>query len=451
VSNPREQIVVTGVGAAIPGQPGDPVFGATPRFALDRLMAGDNLLSSVPRALRQAIADKRIVVRGETAPRGIDAVPQVAGRAGGSVAAELAARFSLDPKRVRAYDDATSLAVGAALHALADAGLSAGRLPDGLGAATGVVFASAFAGFDRFAHGLLTQHIGAGYLLEVTALGHGQLAEVLGATGPSLALNAACAGTSAGVCTAADWLRGEAGARAERVIVTSGDHATSDALFPWIAGGFLAAGAASVEADVTRAALPFDARRNGMLLGMGGAALVLETEAAARARGAKPQARLVADVLANAAFHGTRMDFAHTAETVARAVKQAESSLGPRASWVGEAVYVSHETFTPRESGAARREIDALRAAFGDAAWGMPIVNTKALTGHPMGVCLEDVVAIEILRRGVLPPMPHSTEPDPELGPVRLVTRPENFPARVVIRLAAGFGSQLAVTIWACP
>lgn len=66
--------------------------------------------------------------------------------------------------------------------------------------------------------------------------------------------------------------------RCERMVVIAGDDASGEALLPWIGNGFRALGAASVAADPADACLPFDVRRNGMLLGAGGIGMVLETE-----------------------------------------------------------------------------------------------------------------------------------------------------------------------------
>lgn len=73
--------------------------------------------------------------------------------------------------------------------------------------------------------------------------------------------------------------------RCERMVVIAGDDASGEALLPWIGNGFRALGAASIASEASEAALPFDARRNGMLLGAGGIGMVLETEVSGREGG----------------------------------------------------------------------------------------------------------------------------------------------------------------------
>ena len=91
------------------------------------------------------------------------------------------------------------------------------------------------------------------------------------------------------VALAEDWIRA---GRCRRVIVISADDVTSDHLIEWFGAGFLASGAAATDEVVEEAAIPFDRRRHGMIMGMGAAALVVESaEAAARTRAFGPSAK----------------------------------------------------------------------------------------------------------------------------------------------------------------
>ena len=79
----------------------------------------------------------------------------------------------------------------------------------------------------------------------------------------------------------------------DRVIVISADDVTGDDLWEWIGGGFAASGAASTHNIVEETALPFDRRRNGLILGMGAAAFVIEKNSQAQERGVQPIAELL--------------------------------------------------------------------------------------------------------------------------------------------------------------
>ena len=83
---------------------------------------------------------------------------------------------------------------------------------------------------------------------------------------------------------------------------------------------------------------------------------------------------------------------------------------------------------------------------FGDAAERIVIANTKGFTGHPMGVGLEDVMAVKALETGVVPPVPNFRDPDPELGILNL-SQGGAYPVRYALRLAAGFGSQISMSL----
>ncbi len=143
------------------------------------------------------------------------------------------------------------------------------------------------------------------FLFQVLSMGHSQFAEYIGARGPNMATNGACATGTQAIGLAQDWIRT---GRCRRAIVVTADDITTEHTFPWFASGFLASGAAATDARVEDAALPFDRRRHGLLIGMGGAALVVEDLNAAAERGVWPICEVLGTVVANSAFHGSRLD-----------------------------------------------------------------------------------------------------------------------------------------------
>jgi acyl transferase domain-containing protein/acyl carrier protein len=505
-----EAVVITGCGLGLPGT--DRVFDDD---NAGRILRGEQLIGALPARVREGMTDKGIVRLlkkevGESRFEPIADVSDVIKLAGRGGALDLEGEFGVPAERVSALDVATRLAIGAGLDALRDAGVplvmryktttrgtslpDRWTLPEALQDETGVIFASAFPGYAAFADDMERYHRDHGrrerlallrelrghlegpaladvdgrireiegllrdepfvfdrrFLFRILAMGHSQLAEHIGARGPNTQVNAACASTTQAVSLAEDWIRV---GRCRRVVVIAADDATSDSLMPWIGSGFLATGAAATDESVADAALPFDRRRHGMVVGMGAAALVVESAEAARERGLAPICEVLSGVTANSAYHGTRLDVRHISTVMERLVAAAESRHGvKRAEMAPETVFVSHETYTPARGGSAAAEVHALRSVFGEAADRIVIANTKGFTGHAMGAGIEDVVAVRALETGLVPPVANFKEVDPDLGPLNL-SRGGAYPVRYALRLAAGFGSQIGMTLlrWVAP
>ena len=283
------------------------------------------------------------------------------------------------------------------------------------------------------------------FLFRVLSMGHSQFAEIIGARGPNTQVNAACASTTQAIGLAEDWIRA---GRCRRVIVIAADNVTSDNLLGWVGAGFLVTGAAATDEVVEDAATPFDRRRHGMILGMGAAAIVVEEPDAVAERGIRPIAEVLSAVINNSAFHGTRLNVDHISQVMEHLVAQAEERWGiDRRAIASETMFVSHETYTPARGGSAAAEVASLRAVFGTDAGQIVMANTKGFTGHPMGVGIEDVVAIKALETGLVPPIPNFKEPDPDLGELNLSVG-GSYPVRYALRLAAGFGSQISMVLF---
>jgi hypothetical protein len=256
------------------------------------------------------------------------------------------------------------------------------------------------------------------FLFRILPMGHSQFAEFIGARGPNTQINSACATTTQAVSLAEDWIRA---GRCRRVIVITADDVTTDHLIDWMGAGFLASGAAATDEVVEEAAIPFDRRRHGMIIGMGAAALVVESAEAARERGIQPICEVLSAVTANSAFHGTRLDVQHIGQVMEDLVSKAEARSGIRRHQIApQTVFISHETYTPARGGSAAAEIHALRHVFGDSADKIVIANTKGFTGHAMAAGVEDVLAVKALETGVVPPVANFKEVDPELGALNL-------------------------------
>jgi 3-oxoacyl-(acyl-carrier-protein) synthase len=292
------------------------------------------------------------------------------------------------------------------------------------------------------------------FLFRVLVLGNAQLAQLAGCRGPNTQTNAACAGTTQAIAMAQDML---ISGRAQRVVVVAGDNASGDTLLPWLGSGFRALGAACTKQAVEDAAMPFDKRRSGLLLGAGGIGMVLETEESVLERqrlspSVSIKARLLHTQYSNSAFHGAALDRKHIGSELLRFLTDIELVHGiSKAEIATHGVYFSHETSTHASdaSSCAGNEVAALRYAFGDELLSkLLLLNTKGFTGHPMGVSFEDVAAVEVLLRQQVPPIPNYKVPDEYLGELKL-SKGGPYACRYAIRFAAGFGSQVAFALYA--
>ncbi len=504
-----DPVVITGAALGLPGT--EHVFDDG---NIGRILQGEQFINLIPAPFRQAMLDKHItrLVKSENGdPRfetltDVADVIKLAGRGG---AFDLEKEFGISSDRVGALDIVAQLAIAAGIDALRDAGIplvmryktttkgtqlpERWGLPDALRDDTGVIFASAFPGYDAFAdemaryyadherrqqlatlesllggavesngHSKLVEELkrrigeiraaidkepyvfNRRFLLRVLSMGHSQFAEFIGARGPNTQLNAACASTTQAVSLAQDWIHA---GRCSRVIVISADDVTSDHLIEWMGAGFLATGAAATDEVVADAAIPFDRRRHGMLIGMGAAALVVESAATARERGIQPICEVLSTTTNNSAFHGTRLDVQHIGQVMETLVANAEAQSGiSRRQIAPQTVFVSHETYTPARGGSASAEIHALRSVFGNVADSIVIANTKGFTGHAMGTGIEDVVAVKALETGCVPPVANFKEVDPELGALNL-SKGGSYPIEYAIHLGAGFGSQISMML----
>ncbi len=218
-------------------------------------------------------------------------------------------------------------------------------------------------------------------------------------------------------------------------------------MIEWFGAGFLASGAAATDEVVEEAATPFDKRRHGLIMGMGAAALIVESAEAARERGIRPICEVLGEVTANSAFHGSRLDVQHITGVMEKLISEVEKRYGiSRQDIAPRTVFVSHETYTPARGGSASAEVFALRKTFGALADQIVIANTKGYTGHAMATGIEDVLAVKALETGIVPPVPNFKEVDPELGTLNL-SKGGQYPVEYALRLGAGFGSQISMTL----
>ena len=180
------------------------------------------------------------------------------------------------------------------------------------------------------------------------------------------------------------------------------------AVTPLSIGGFTTMRALHVGDDPASASIPFDARRNGFVMGEGAGVLLLEEYEHAMARGAKVYAEVLGYGATCDAYHMTAP--APDGEGGARAMAQALSDGGTAPERVG---YINaHGTSTPlNDSG----ETAAIRTAFGPHAYDLAVSSTKSMTGHMLGAAggVEAIFTALALHDGFLPATINYCQPDP--------------------------------------
>jgi 3-oxoacyl-[acyl-carrier-protein] synthase II len=177
-----------------------------------------------------------------------------------------------------------------------------------------------------------------------------------------------------------------------------------------VVAGFNAMDALSTRNDdPPRASRPFDAERDGFVLGEGSAVLVLESATHAQRRGAR--------VLAKIAGYGQTNDANHIVQPAPNGAEMARAmslALACAELEPGQIGYINaHGTSTQLNE---KFETQAIKAAFGPAAYNVPISSTKSMTGHLLGAAgaLEAAFSILAMNEGVLPPTINQTTRDPD-------------------------------------
>jgi 3-oxoacyl-[acyl-carrier-protein] synthase II len=261
----------------------------------------------------------------------------------------------------------------------------------------------------------------------------------LGARAGARTVVSACASSTESIANAYDHLQ----AGLADIIIAGGSEA---AIHPLPIASFAAMQALSKRNDEpATASRPYDVTRDGFVLGEGGAAVVLETEEHAKARGAKIYAVLLGGAVTSDAYHITAPDPEGSA--AARAMIGAVRAAGADLSDVAH--INAHATSTPVGDIA---EYHALRRVFGDAVEGIPVSATKASTGHLLGGAggIEAIFTIKALAERVAPPTINLTEKDPEIR-LDVVTspRPLGDGTLLAISNSFGFGGHNAVVAFA--
>jgi 3-oxoacyl-[acyl-carrier-protein] synthase II len=329
---------------------------------------------------------------------------------------------------------ASQFAIAAARLALADAGGGATADPLGTGVSIGTTSGEPewIERFDDLELSGARDRIGPEFMnrypCHVLAA---HVASEFGFRGPNLVIPTACAAGNYAVAHALDMIRaGEA-----EVMLAGGSDAFSRITYT----GFARLGAIAPER-----VQPFDRRRKGTIPGEGAAVLVLEPLDRAAARGARIYAEVVGYGLSCDASHMT----APQGDGAARAMQAAMRDAGLRPDDIS---YVSaHGTGTPIND---KVETAALKQAFGEAAFRVPVSSIKAMLGHTMGAAsaIEAAACALAVYEDRVPPTINLEDPDPECDLDYVAGRARELRVEAAMNNAYAFGGNNASVIFAKP
>jgi len=317
------------------------------------------------------------------------------------------ASAAMEPKEIRRADPFLQFANVACLEAMEDSGLDM-TAEDPY--RVGVVVASGIGGIRMLEdQSVLAQEKG---LMRVSPffvpmmiidMAAGDLSIRHGIKGPNYATVSACA--SAGHALLDSWNLIQLGYA--DVMVTGGTEAP---ITPLATAGFARMKAMSTRNDEPeRASRPFDAGRDGFVMGEGASILVLETLEHARARGAKIYAEFLGGGITADAFHMTAPDENGTGGEMSMRIALEMAGLEPT-----DVDYINaHGTSTPLNDAI---ESKAIKRVFGDHIADLAISSTKSMTGHLLGAsgALEFMFLSLALQQGKIPPTINYEDPDPD-------------------------------------
>jgi 3-oxoacyl-[acyl-carrier-protein] synthase II len=263
-----------------------------------------------------------------------------------------------------------------------------------------------------------------------------QVAIAYGLKGPNFAVISACATGSSTIGEATEVIR----RGAADVMLAGGSEA---GIVPLAFAGFTVMQAVSTRNDEPeRACRPFDATRDGFVMGEGGGVVVLESEAHARARGARPYAEVVGYGATADAYHITAPE--ETGDGAARAMQVAIDQAGLAPEQID---YLNaHGTGTTLND---KGETAAIKTVFGDHAYQLPVSSTKSMTGHLLGGAgaVEAIFCALALTNGILPPTINYEHPDPECDLDYVPNEARSVSIDIAMSNSFGFGGHNACLI----
>jgi len=338
-------------------------------------------------------------------------------------------------------DRFTQFAVASSLQAVEAAGLT---IDNSNAEETGVIIGNSVCGLLKVAEQLkVLNEIGPrkiSPILAPTMTGDAapvQISLILGAKGPNYAPSSACSSSSDSIGHAYDAIRhGEA-----KVMIAGG---TEVPIMPICIAAFNAARALSTSNNEPQSACrPFDAKRDGFVLGEGAATIVLEDLSYALERGAPILAEVIGYSATSDAFHITQPSPNGEGATKALNLAMNKAGVSPN-----EVDYINaHGSATVLND---TTETHTIKSAFGKSAYRIPISASKSMTGHLLGAAgaIEAIICILAINHGIIPPTLNLTHPDPECNLDYVPNKARPAEVTTAISNSFGFGGHNSVLIF---
>jgi 3-oxoacyl-[acyl-carrier-protein] synthase II len=349
----------------------------------------------------------------------------------------------LGPKRARRTDPFTQVALIAADQAVADAGLEFGANANSHD--TTVLLGTSIGGITTLLHGAdVLRERGAKRVsplmipMMMSNAAAGEIAIRHGLHGMTMSVTSACASGTYAIGEAARLIR----TGAARVVICGGSDAGMHPLALAAFGNMRAVSRRNDEPE--RASRPFDADRDGFVLGEGAGVLILESLAQAQARGARIYAEVVGYGASTDAFHITSPD-----AKGAGAVLSMERALCDAGLCPADIDYINaHGTSTPLNDAMETR---AIREVFGKHAYRIPVSSTKSMIGHLLGAAgaVEAIACIKSLESGVIHPTINYETPDPDCDLDYVPNQARETHPRTALSNSFGFGGHNGTVIFA--
>jgi 3-oxoacyl-[acyl-carrier-protein] synthase II len=343
-------------------------------------------------------------------------------------------------KETRRTDRFTQFAVGAARKAVADSGIDIANLDADR---VGVLIGSGIGGMETIEDqvGTLLQkgpHRVSPFMIPmlIVNMASGYVSMLLGAKGPNLAVVSACATATHALGEAS-----RAIVHNDADIMIAGG--TEAAITKMGYAGFCAMKALSTRnGEPERASRPFDAQRDGFVMGEGAGVCILESLEHARKRHAKIYCEIAGYGITGDAYHMSAP--APEGEGAARSMAMAlrHAKLNP-----DEIDYLNaHGTSTPVGD---KCETQAIKTVFGPHAKKLAVSSTKSMTGHLLGAAgaVETAVCALAIRDNIVPPTINYENPDPECDLDYVPNKARQIDVRACINNSLGFGGHNATLI----